>query len=130
MYFCRRLHWKPEPDTLARRRQKVRIGQRIPGQKVANFFTGLCIEVENIYFRSFVLKRSRIFFFWSRFSPVRDHEVKSLECSVTLLYMFEEARNYLDWQVRIPQAFYLQLPSRSITLRRTITLLGKPFPIT
>eukprot|EP00293_Proteomonas_sulcata_P010982 CAMPEP_0184310124 /NCGR_PEP_ID=MMETSP1049-20130417/24308_1 /TAXON_ID=77928 /ORGANISM="Proteomonas sulcata, Strain CCMP704" /LENGTH=169 /DNA_ID=CAMNT_0026623713 /DNA_START=73 /DNA_END=579 /DNA_ORIENTATION=+ len=34
-----------------------------------------------------------------RFSPVSLTEVRALECSVTLLYNFEKAKNYLDWQI-------------------------------
>mmetsp|Transcript_20646 Transcript_20646/g.43393 ORF Transcript_20646/g.43393 Transcript_20646/m.43393 type:complete len:189 (-) Transcript_20646:625-1191(-) len=34
-----------------------------------------------------------------RFSPISSEEVPWLECSVTLLFDFEEAPTYLDWQV-------------------------------
>jgi len=36
-----------------------------------------------------------------RFSPVVEKEVAVLECSVTLLFQFEEAGHYLDWQVGV-----------------------------
>ncbi len=39
---------------------------------------------------------------WGRFSPISSEEVPLLECSVTLLFDFEEAPTYLDWQARAP----------------------------
>mmetsp|Transcript_32089 Transcript_32089/g.75025 ORF Transcript_32089/g.75025 Transcript_32089/m.75025 type:complete len:245 (-) Transcript_32089:97-831(-) len=36
-----------------------------------------------------------------RFSPVAEREVGVLECSVTLLFNFQEASHYLDWQVGV-----------------------------
>jgi len=35
----------------------------------------------------------------SRFPPITKAEFPSLHCAVSLLTKFEEARDYLDWQV-------------------------------
>ena len=35
----------------------------------------------------------------TRFSPISQSELKELHCGVSLLTNFENADNYLDWQV-------------------------------
>lgn len=35
----------------------------------------------------------------SRFDPIAEHEVDSLECSVTLLYQYEQANDCYDWTI-------------------------------
>jgi AMMECR1 domain-containing protein len=35
----------------------------------------------------------------SRFSPVTKEEFQKLHCSVSILTNFEEARDYLEWEV-------------------------------
>ncbi|KAJ5072143.1 ammecr1 [Anaeramoeba ignava] len=35
----------------------------------------------------------------SRFKPLKKSELKNLECSVSLLTNFENAKNYLDWEL-------------------------------
>jgi len=37
----------------------------------------------------------------SRFPPITKAEFPSLHCAVSLLTKFEEARDYLDWQVEL-----------------------------
>ena len=37
----------------------------------------------------------------SRFSPITKDEFPRLHCSVSILTHFEEANDYLDWEVRI-----------------------------
>lgn len=50
------------------------------------------IQNENIYFCFSALKDSR-------FSPVNKEELPKLQVSVSVLVNFEEARDYLDWEV-------------------------------
>lgn len=37
----------------------------------------------------------------SRFDPITKEEFSKLHCSVSILTHFEEARDYLDWEVDI-----------------------------
>jgi AMMECR1 domain-containing protein len=37
----------------------------------------------------------------SRFEPIKKDELTKLYCSVSLLTNFEEAKDYLDWEVRL-----------------------------
>ena len=40
----------------------------------------------------------------SRFDPITREEFSKLHCSVSILTHFEEARDYLDWEVRVRDA--------------------------
>lgn len=36
-----------------------------------------------------------------RFNPIQLHEIKRLQCTVSLLYDFEDAKDPMDWEVLI-----------------------------
>ena len=42
----------------------------------------------------------------SRFDPITREEFSKLHCSVSILTHFEEARDYLDWEVRAETQLY------------------------
>lgn len=36
-----------------------------------------------------------------RFYPIKEKEIPSLQCSVSLLHSFEDAKDYKDWEVAL-----------------------------
>ncbi|KNB46751.1 hypothetical protein JH06_1399 [Blastocystis sp. subtype 4] len=48
-----------------------------------------------------------------RFSPIRLSEVKRLQCTVSLLYDFEDANDPMDWEVKLLHGIIISFEERN-----------------